>query len=179
MTRKIYVIFMIVLLVCNIIVAIATLIINAKLFRDTKFFLTGSTHPVVDIYARSIYSITIILLIHGFVLYQFVYKKRTKPLINILILITSIGLIFLSGQIIVKTQDKITESFSLLIIRQVEIKDRAIINYNLNGYDAKYHFKKEYSCYPFCDRFFTRDYQIGKDSVFKVFCGIGPTFRLE
>lgn len=177
---KTYIILVIILFVINLLVAAGTIAIKMRFFGDTEFFLTGSTHPVVDISTRSVVSIILILIIHASLCYYLAFSRKhpNKVLLTIAPAIL-LGITFLSGQNVVKTQDKIFENFTTLTLRETEIKDTVIIGYNLNGYDPKYHFKKEYECYPFCETFFGRSYQTAPNKTFTVFCGLGPLLRLE
>ena len=64
-------------------------------------------------------------------------------------------------------------------LKEIEITDDWVNTYIYEGYDKKYNYNPDYPCFPYCDSFFIRHYQVGKNETFNVFNGIGPVFNFE
>lgn len=146
-----------------------------------KQVLLGGT-TIFSFTFRSDFSIFILSILSFFSinkLYSSILKKHF--IYGLLFSCASLFCIVLPGHFIATQSDgsEMREYLFFCEIKKTEIVDLWIAEKISGGYDKAYHYNSDYPCFRYCDSFFTRQYQIGKNEMFNVFNGIGPLFNLE
>ena len=127
-------------------------------------------------------SVIVLLIIAFFCIDKLIQKVKDKSYLLVVVLfLISTFCICLPGHFIVSQADgsEMREYFFTHEIKRVDINDHWISYQISGGYDKKFHYNPEYPCFRYCDGFFARKYQVGKDSYFEVFNGLGPFLNLE
>lgn len=146
-----------------------------------KQVLLGGT-AIFSFTFHSITSILCLLLLSFFSVDKFfnsIFKKQF--LRGLAFFCVSLFCIALPGHFVTTQADgsEMREYIFFYELKQCEITDSWVSEQIAGGYDRKYHYKPDYSCFRYCDSFFIRHYQVGKNEMFNVFNGFGPLFNLE
>lgn len=128
------------------------------------------------------YWVIVLLIIAFFCIDKLIQKVKEKHylLASMFFFISTFSLC-LPGHFIVTQADgsEMREYFFTHELKRVDINDHWISYQISGGYDKKFHYNPEYSCFRYCDGILLRRYQVGKNSFFEVFNGFGPLLNLE